>query len=140
MCVETCVKISDKSNKKWRSYSLCKLSSWVTQGVYKIGQAHKCREGWGGGTSVNYWLFSLEDAICYSYLLSCHAISRADWYGVVAKVSNNRDLTEWGCKICTPPPASQLASLSINSKVDWTGQKVDNLRNRWTYIAVFGLI
>ena len=59
---------------------------------------------------------------------------------VVAKVSNNRDLTVRGCKICTPPLASQLAFLSNNSKVDCTGQKVDNLRNRWAYIAVFGLI
>ena len=27
MYVETCVKISDKSDKKWRSYSLYKMSS-----------------------------------------------------------------------------------------------------------------
>ena len=40
MCVETCVKISDKSDEKRRSYSLCKLSSWVKRGVHKIGQAH----------------------------------------------------------------------------------------------------
>ena len=26
ICVETCVKCSDKSDKKWRSYSLCKMS------------------------------------------------------------------------------------------------------------------
>ena len=26
------------------------------------------------------------------------------------------------------------------AKLDCTGQKVDNLRNRWAYIAVFGLI
>ena len=42
--------------------------------------------------------------------------------------------------LCTPPPASQLALLSNNSKVDSTGQKIDNLRNRWAYIAVFLLI
>ena len=33
-----------------------------------------------------------------------------------------------------------LASLSDISKLDWTGQKVDNLSNYWAYVAVFGLI
>ena len=33
-----------------------------------------------------------------------------------------------------------LASLRDISKLDCTGQKVDNLRNYWDYIAVFGLI
>ena len=33
-----------------------------------------------------------------------------------------------------------LASLSDISKLHCTGQKVDNLRNHWAYIAVFGLI
>ena len=39
-----------------------------------------------------------------------------------------------------PPPSSQLALRSDISKLDCTGQKVDNLRNHWAYIAVFGLI
>ena len=33
-----------------------------------------------------------------------------------------------------------LASLSDISKLDCTGQKVDNLRNYWAYLAMFGLI
>ena len=33
-----------------------------------------------------------------------------------------------------------LATLSDISTLDCTGQKVDNLRNYWAYIAVFGLI
>ena len=33
-----------------------------------------------------------------------------------------------------------LASLSDISKLDCKGEKVDNLRNYWAYIAVFGLI
>ena len=33
-----------------------------------------------------------------------------------------------------------LASLSDISTLDCTGQKVDNLRNYWACIAVFGLI
>ena len=40
----------------------------------------------------------------------------------------------------TPPPSTQLALRSDISKLDCAGQKVDNLRNRWAYIAVFGLI
>ena len=40
MCVDTCVKVSDKLEEKLRSYSIRNLSSWVTQGVVKIGQAH----------------------------------------------------------------------------------------------------
>ena len=37
-------------------------------------------------------------------------------------------------------PASELVLPSNNSKLDCKGLKVDNLRNRWAYIAVFGLI
>ena len=33
-----------------------------------------------------------------------------------------------------------LAVLSDISELDCTEQKVDNLRNRWAYIDVFGLI
>ena len=45
-----------------------------------------------------------------------------------------------GAVLCAPPPSTQLASRSDISKLDFTEQKVDNLRNRWAYIAVFGLI
>ena len=44
------------------------------------------------------------------------------------------------CKICTPLPAAELALRSDISKLDSTGQKVDDLCNRWAYIAVFLLI
>ena len=42
--------------------------------------------------------------------------------------------------LCAPPPSTRLALRSDISKLDCTGQKVDNLRNLWAYIAVFGLI
>ena len=81
MCVETCVKISDESDKKWRSYRLIAYESWVvrrdrlysdwisSQRVGRVGEV----------VLVQIIIFSLEDAQCYSYLLSCHVLSRADW-------------------------------------------------------------
>ena len=38
------------------------------------------------------------------------------------------------------PPASELALPNDNSKLDCTGLKIEPFRNRWAYIAVFGLI
>ena len=60
MCVGTCVKISDKSDKKLRSYRSCNFSSWVMRGEYKIGQAHDVSK---------LLIFSLEDTLYYSYHL-----------------------------------------------------------------------
>ena len=50
--------------------------------------------------------------------------------------------TSWGqvAKYVPHLPAAELALRSNISKLDSTEQKVDNLRNRWAYIAVFGLI
>ena len=52
MCVKTCVKISDKSDKKW-SYSLYKLSSCVTRGAYKsaipLSQSYRLQGAVGVG-------------------------------------------------------------------------------------------
>ena len=62
MCVGTCVKISDKSNKKLRSYSLYKLSSCVTRGVYK--SVIPLTRGSRGGEMVKCIAFSYG-----SYLL-----------------------------------------------------------------------
>ena len=47
---------------------------------------------------------------------------------------------EGGCENVALSPASELALSSDNSKLYCTGLKVDNLRNRLIYIAVFGLI
>ena len=58
---------------------------------------------------------------------------------MLAEVSNSWDMMERGQK-CSPPAWSELDLQSDNSKLDCTGLKVDNLRNCWAYIAVFGLI
>ena len=45
-----------------------------------------------------------------------------------------------GCVLCSPPQSAELALRSDISKLDCTGLKIDPFRNRWAYIAVFGLI
>ena len=70
----------------------------------------------------------------------CHVICKGNEYAWTAHLSNTRDFVGTGCEICTPLPAAELALRSNISKHDSTEQKVDNLRNRWAYIAVFGLI
>ena len=44
-----------------------------------------------------------------------------------------------GAVLCAPPPSAKLALRSDISKLDCTGQKVDN-HSCVAYIAVFGLI
>ena len=72
MCVETCVKISDKSDKKW-SYRLYKLSSCVTRGVYKsaipLGQS-SLLQGGRGGVMVKCIAFSYGSCLLMPYLPS----------------------------------------------------------------------
>ena len=45
-----------------------------------------------------------------------------------------------GCVLCSPPQSAELALFSDISKLDCKGLKIDPFRNRWAYIAVFGLI
>ena len=45
-----------------------------------------------------------------------------------------------GCVLCSPLQSAELALRSDISKLDCTGLKIDPFRNRWAYIAVFGLI
>ena len=60
---------------------------------------------------------------------------------LTAHLSNTRDFICWQVAKYVPLlPDLSIAVLSDISKLDCTGQKVDNLRNRWAYIAVFGLI
>ena len=75
MCVETCVKISDKSEEKLRSYSLYKLSSCVTRGVYKsailLGQSYRLQGGGGrGGVMVKCIAFSYGSCLLMLFLPS----------------------------------------------------------------------
>ena len=70
----------------------------------------------------------------------CHVKCKGNWYAWLALLSNTPDFMERGCGLCTPPPAAELTLRSDISKLECTGQKVDNLRNYWAYVAVFGLI
>ena len=54
--------------------------------------------------------------------MSC-VTSRADWYGVVAEVSNTQDFIEGECRKIALSPASELALPNDNSKHDCAGGK-----------------
>ena len=69
-----------------------------------------------------------------------HVICKENRCGSTHWFSITLALTGEACVLCSPPPSTQLALSSDISKLDCTGQKVDNLRNRWAYIAVFGLV
>ena len=60
--------------------------------------------------------------------------------GVPAKHTSVTPQTSWG-EVTKYIPLSAVVSLAVLSdisKLDCTGQKVDNLRNPWAYIDVFG--
>ena len=80
---------------------------------------------------------------CCSVLLLrpiCHVICKVNGYAWTPLFSNTRNFMREGAVLCAPSPSTQLALCSDISKLDCTVQKVDNLHNRWAYIAVFGLI
>ena len=60
MCVEYCVKISYKSDKKWKSYSLYNLSTLtlLPAVIFERAATH-LREGRGWGNGVVYYYFLL---------------------------------------------------------------------------------
>ena len=121
MCVETCVKISDKSDEKW-SYSILNLSCFVTRDVYKLARRAMCREGWG--TGLNYWFFFYWKTLGVLFLASMsYVISRAEGWGVVAEVHNTRDFMEGEHRKIALSPASELALPNDNSKLDCAGGK-----------------
>ena len=65
MCVETCVKISDKSYKKW-SYSLYKFSSYKLPRVVRLNQADGRQGRVGGGVMIwiiDFFFSKLSNAI-----------------------------------------------------------------------------
>ena len=83
--------------------------------------------------------------VCCSVLLlrsTCHVICKENGYAWpwTALFSNTRDFMGGGAVLCAPPPSAKLALHSDISKLYCMGQNVNNLRNRWAYIAVFGLI
>ena len=84
--------------------------------------------------------FFFVSCLMFFLLSVCHVICKVNGYAWTAHLGNTRDFMGTVCEICTPLPAAELA-LRINiSKLDCTEQKVDNLRNHWAYLAVFGLI
>ena len=141
MCVVTCVKISDKSDKKWRSYSLYKFSSCVTRGVYKsaipLGQSYRLQGGGRGGEMVKCIAFSYGSYLLMLFLPS--GAKQTSIHGHQTSVTHETSGRELAQYVHLSADLS-LTSLSDISKCDCTGQKVDNLRNYWAYIAVFGLI
>ena len=138
MCVEYCVKISDKSDKKWKSYSVYNLSSLTLLPVVIFERAHwsEGRE-WDNGVMYCFFLLSCPMIFLRTFL-TCNMqrkqSGRTPWF------STTRDLTRLGYDLCTLHAWLSLAVVRDISKLDWTGQKVNRLRNRWAYINVFGFI
>ena len=98
MCIETRVKISDKSDKKCRSYSLYKFSSCVTRGVYKsaipLGQSYRLQGGVGVGNGQMYCFF-LWNAAPTEW---CNANRNTR----TPDLSNTRDFMKGDYTICAP--------------------------------------
>ena len=140
MCVEYCVKISYKSDKKWKSYSLYNLSTLtlLPAVIFERAATH-WMEGRGWGNGVMYCFFLLN-CPWYSFGRFWHVMCKANRCGSTHWFSITPALTGEGCVLRSSPPSTRLAVVRDISKLDCTEQKVDNLRNRWVYIAVFGLI
>ena len=139
MCVKYCVKISYKSDKKWKSYSLKNLRTLtlLPAVIFERAATH-LREGRGWDNGVMYCFFLLNCPMIFlRTFLICNM--QRNRFASTHCFSITPELTAWGCVLCSPPPSTRLAVLSDISKLECTGQKVDNLRNRWAYIAVFGL-
>ena len=119
MCVETCVQISEKSDEKWRSYSIRNLSSFVTRGVYKSARRSTCREGWGWG----YW----SKLLIFFYWKTLNVLFLASMSCVTSR------------KIALSP-ASELALPNDNSKHDCAGGKFKLLPGYLTDRDVWWLI
>ena len=151
MCLITCVKISDKSDKKWEFIA---YSSWVVrrdclQSYWTC--CTTCRECWGWGTGLNFFFHWEVLCIIPTMYVLCNMQSRrvrcacrSQWQPRPDRERLSKPRPDRERLYPTPPPPppawSELALPSDNSKVGFTGLKVDNLHNRWAYIAVFGLI
>ena len=136
-------KFQTNRTKKWRSYSLYKFSSCVTRGVYiyrplPLGQSYHLQGGSGIGVG-NGQMYCF-----FLWKLSTNAVPTEWWKAnrftrTPTSVTHETSWREVAQYVLLSADLS-LASLSDISKLDCTGQKVDNLRNYWAYIAVFGLI
>ena len=140
MCVETCVKISDKSDKKWRNYSLYKLSSCVTRGVNKsaipLGQSYRLQGG-RGGVMVKCIAFSYGSCLLMLYLPS--GAKQTIIYGHQTSVTQETSWREVAQYVLLSADLS-LPSLSDISKVDCAGGKFKLLPEYLTERDVWWLI
>ena len=68
-----------------------------------------------------------------------HVICKENGCGIIHHLSITPAFMGVGCVLCSPPQSAELPLRSDISKLDCTGLKVDPFRNRWPYIAVFGL-
>ena len=140
MCVETCVNISDKSDKKWRSYSLYKLSSCVTRGVYKsailLGQSYRLQGG-RGGEMVKCLAFTYGNSLLMLYLPS--GAKQTSIHGHQTSVTQETSWREVAQYLLLSADLS-LPSLSYISKVDCAGGKFKLLLEYLTERDVWWLI
>ena len=101
------------------------------------------REGRGWGNGPMYWFFFFgRHLMLFLPSISHVATYYAKEMGVTAEHTSVTHQTWWRevAKYIPLLADVSLAVLSDISKLDCTGQKVDNLRNCWAYINVFGLI
>ena len=93
--------------------------------------------GWGNGEMYCFFLLSYPMIFLRRFL---HVICKGNRSASTHWFSITPAFTGVGCVLCTPPPSAHLALPSDISQLDCMRQKVDNLRNCWAYIDVFGLI
>ena len=102
MCVEYCVKISYKSDNKWKSCRLYNLSTLTLLPVVIFERATThLREDRGWGDGVMY-CFSYLVLQWYSFGRFWHVICKENRTGCTQHLSITPAFTERGCKICTP--------------------------------------
>ena len=126
--------------QKIKRYSLYNLSNLtlLPAVIFERAATH-LRQGRGWSNSVMYCFFLLNCPMIFlRTFLTCNVQKKQVCQHTLVQYHSSFDGE--GCVLCTPPPSTRLALHSDISKPDCTGQKVDNLRNRWAYIVVFGLI
>ena len=138
MCVETCVKISEKSDEKWRSYSIRNLSSFVREVYIDRPGALRVRRAGDGGTGLNYWFFFYWKTLGVLFLPSMSCVTSRQTGK--AEVSNTQDFMEEECRKIALSPASELALPNDYSKHDCAGGKFKLLPGYLTDRDVLWLI
>ena len=129
--------------QKMKNYSLYKLSSCVTRGIYIYRPyrlaSHTAYKGGGGRGGVMVKCIASSYGSCLLMLFLPSGAKETGIHGHQTSVTQETSWREVAQYVLLSADLS-LASLSDISKHDCTEQKVDLFRNRWAYIAVFGLI